>query len=92
MKFVNNYSATGVIPRYNLWEKRKKNYKKYTVPTHINLLRFIKIRGFQGGGLLKILPIKASKSGLLVQKSGGLFKFCCIGGLNKSGGLYVLIR
>ena len=33
-----------------------------TVPTHINLRRFIKIWGFQGGGLLKILPIKASKS------------------------------
>ena len=33
-----------------------------TVPTHINLQRFIKIWGYQGGGLLKILPIKALKS------------------------------
>ena len=38
------------------------------------------------------MPQKASKSGLLVQKSGGLFKFCCTGGLIKSGGLYALIR
>ena len=29
---------------------------------HINLQRFIKISWFQGGGLLKILPLKASKS------------------------------
>jgi len=40
---------------------------------------------------LKFLAIKASKSGLLVQKSGGLSKFCCTGGLIKSGGLYALI-
>ena len=38
------------------------NCFRHTVPTHINLRRFIKIWGFQGGGLLKILPIKASKS------------------------------
>ena len=31
------------------------------------------------------LLLKASKSGLLGQKSGGLFKFCCSGGLIKSG-------
>ena len=37
-------------------------HNTYTVLTHINLRRFIKIWGFQGGGLLKILPIKASKS------------------------------
>ena len=45
------------IPSYSYW-----NFQVYTVPTHINLRRFIKIWGFQGGGLLKILPIKASKS------------------------------
>ena len=39
------------------------NYSvSFTVPTHINLRRFIKIWRFQGGGLLKILAIKASKS------------------------------
>ena len=41
-----------------------------------------------GGGLLKFfgfLPQKALKSGLLRQKSGGLFKFGCSGGLIKSG-------
>ena len=28
---------------------------------------------------------KSLKSGILGQKSGGLFKFCCSGGLIKSG-------
>ena len=37
-------------------------------------------------------PPKASKSELLVQKSGGLFKYCCTGGLIKSGGSYASIR
>ena len=37
-------------------------------------------------------PQKASKSGLLVQKNGGLFKYCCTGGLIKNGGLYASIR
>ena len=41
---------------------------------------------------MKFLAIKASKSGLLVQKSWGLFKFCCTGGLIKSGALYASIR
>ena len=51
--------------------------------------RFVKIWGFfDGDGLLEFigfLPPKASKSGLLGQKSGGLFKFCWSGGLIKSG-------
>ena len=41
-----------------------------------------------GGGLLKFcgfLPQKALKSGLLGQKSGGLFKFGFSGSLIKSG-------
>ena len=49
----------------------------------------------QGGGLLKILPIKASKTikkWNFGPKSGGLFKFCCTGGLIKSGGLYASIQ
>ena len=59
-----------------------------TVSPHIERWQFIKIWGFFGGGLLKFLgflPQKASKSGLLGQKSGGLFKFGCSGGLIKSG-------
>ena len=41
-----------------------------------------------GGALLKFfgyLPQRALKSGLFRQKSGGLFKFGCSGGLIKSG-------
>ena len=59
-----------------------------TVTAQIECQRFIKIWGFFGGGLLKFfgfLPQKALKSGLLGQKSGGLFKFGCSGGLIKSG-------
>ena len=50
--------------------------------------RFLKIWGFFSGGWLKFfgfLPKKALKSGLLRQKSGGLFKSGCSGGLIKSG-------
>ena len=51
--------------------------------------------GFYGDCLLQFLPKiaqKASKRGLLAQKSGGLLEFQSSGGLIKSGLLFARIR
>ena len=63
-----------------------------TVSAQIRGRRLIKILGFYGGGLLQFLPQKASKRGLLAQKSGGLLEFQSSGGLIKSGLLFARIR
>ena len=79
-------NCKNVVRNFTLFDNNKILLS--TIWTHINK----GLWGFQGEELLKILSIKASKSGLLVQKSGGLFKFCCTGGLIKSGVLYASIR
>ena len=54
----------------------KKNVFKYRIRAYRPLAVYTSLRVF-------CLLLKASKSGLLGQKSGGLFKFCCSGGLIK---------
>ena len=66
-----------------------------TVYAPIRGQRLIKFWRFQAGGLLEIfglLPPKASKNGLLGQKSDGLFKFGHSGGLINNGLLFARIR
>ena len=53
---------------------RKKNVFKYRIRAYRPLAVYTSLRVF-------CLLLKASKSGLLGQKSGGLFKFCCTGGV-----------
>ena len=66
-----------------------------TVSAQIRGRRLIKKLGFYGDGLLQFfpkMPQKASKRGLLAQKSGGLLEFQSSGGLIKSGLLFAQIQ
>ena len=66
-KTTNSFASALFVMHYVYFlgpnhEKTVQENKSITVPTQINHRWFIRIWGFKGGGLLKFLPIKSSKS------------------------------